>query len=81
MLQKQNMKENFPGSAATKDWIRNPFAAISQIETFELLDGECDVLVDLVSGAPLNVIFSKTASRITIKNTCNMTNHCLQILL
>jgi hypothetical protein len=62
------MKENFPGPDATKDWIRNPFAAISQTETLELLDRECDVLVDLVSGAPLKVIFSEISSRIIIKS-------------
>jgi hypothetical protein len=54
MLQ-QYMKENFPEPDATKDWISNPFAALSQVETFGLLDSECDVLVGLVIDVPTSV--------------------------
>jgi hypothetical protein len=53
------MKEYFPEPDATKEWIKNPFATISQTETFTNSSYECDMLVNLASDGALKVVFSE----------------------
>lgn len=55
----QNIQRYFTEPDSTKEWIRNPFAVISQVETFNLPARECDMLVDLASDGALKIVFTE----------------------
>lgn len=56
-MMQQNLKKYFPEPDVTKEWIRNPFAAISQIDSFNLPSCECDMLADIASDRALKQCF------------------------